>query len=563
MQLLDEPTNRRVQYTYGPSGRIESRDGVPFSYDRVGRRVEDDHFTYKWDWRSRLYSVAVKAQWQDAEGNVIVPTYAGHQVWYEYDASGRLLWRKHLDPHGSLYEKRVFLWEGSCLFAEAAFTDETETSLRWRKTYLPGPQRLDDQVQVHIETFPTSDTEQPKNQTYAFIRDELGTVIALVEEVPGADPDEHPIPAARYLYTPYGDLLAVGGRTITSDVELFPGGQNLLFQGLWTDPVTGLAYARARWYDPRNTHFISEDPAGYQDSENLYQFVIGRPHAAVDPTGLTSRTDIGRERLFYTWHLGWIDLTHAVDPGNQSSLHDAWTKLSQAEAGEPVTFELSMRQGTAGSIAFKQTSISSQVEAKEAHRERANQLLFAWQRLAEEFEEFQGEGIQSNQIVTSAYGMLTGEQEKIASSFSTEDLVSDLLTFYAEVENTKIAELLTHAGRLPDEKEFSYYVWDYYLRPEAEGNRDWEPVFIDPYQILDSVAANPVGRAFASEMGIDSEMYARLLDVPRYIRAYLSNFGKPYMPEYFRKYTPDSEGVSVLVQANEGRVWENLKEKAR
>ncbi|MCP4897523.1 MAG: hypothetical protein GY906_11175, partial [bacterium] len=32
----------------------------------------------------------------------------------------------------------------------------------------------------------------------------------------------------------------------------FPGGQNLLFQGLWTDPVTGLSYARNRWYDARN-----------------------------------------------------------------------------------------------------------------------------------------------------------------------------------------------------------------------------------------------------------------------------------------------------------------------
>jgi YD repeat-containing protein len=173
IQLLDEPTNYRIQYSYGPSGRIGSRDGIVFSYDRAGRRIEDDHFTYRWDWRGRLYSVTVKDQWQDIEGNVITPTYGGHQVWYEYDAFGRLLWRKHLDPQGSLYEKRVFLWEGSCLFAEAAFTDETESSLRWRKTYLPGSQRLDDQVQVHIETFPTSDTEQPMNQTYTFIRDEL------------------------------------------------------------------------------------------------------------------------------------------------------------------------------------------------------------------------------------------------------------------------------------------------------------------------------------------------------------------------------------------------------
>ena len=38
------------------------------------------------------------------------------------------------------------------------------------------------------------------------------------------------------------------------------------FQGLWTDPVTGLAYARARWYDARNASWLSEDPAGAVDS---------------------------------------------------------------------------------------------------------------------------------------------------------------------------------------------------------------------------------------------------------------------------------------------------------
>ena len=34
----------------------------------------------------------------------------------------------------------------------------------------------------------------------------------------------------------------------------------LFFQGLWTDPTTGLAYARNRWYDPHNAAWLSRRP---------------------------------------------------------------------------------------------------------------------------------------------------------------------------------------------------------------------------------------------------------------------------------------------------------------
>ena len=66
----------------------------------------------------------------------------------------------------------------------------------------------------------------------------------------------------------------------------FPGGQTMLFQGLWTDPTTGLAYARNRWYDPHNASWLSEDPAGAVDSSNLYAFVGWGPNSGTDPMGL-------------------------------------------------------------------------------------------------------------------------------------------------------------------------------------------------------------------------------------------------------------------------------------
>ncbi len=64
------------------------------------------------------------------------------------------------------------------------------------------------------------------------------------------------------------------------------GGQNHLFQGLWTDPTTGLSYARNRWYDARTASWLSIDPLGAVDSQNLYAFVGWAPHMGTDPMGL-------------------------------------------------------------------------------------------------------------------------------------------------------------------------------------------------------------------------------------------------------------------------------------
>ena len=71
----------------------------------------------------------------------------------------------------------------------------------------------------------------------------------------------------------------------------FPGGVGELFEGLWTDPVTGLNYARARWYDSRNGSWLSEDPAGTVDSPNIYAFVGWQPNMQLDPMGLCKGRD--------------------------------------------------------------------------------------------------------------------------------------------------------------------------------------------------------------------------------------------------------------------------------
>jgi RHS repeat-associated protein len=95
----------------------------------------------------------------------------------------------------------------------------------------------------------------------------------------------------------------------------------VLFQGLWHDPVTGLAYARNRWYDPRTAHWLSPDPMGPVDSPNLYAFVGWRPHMARDPNG----------ELAFLPVLGYMAVSAAVSVAIGASFETAQTIYAEDE----------------------------------------------------------------------------------------------------------------------------------------------------------------------------------------------------------------------------------------
>jgi RHS repeat-associated protein len=445
LEWMSSTSQGRSDFEAGAYGRIESRDGIAFEYDSSGRRIKDDRYEYRWDWRDLLREV-----------NVIDEShpYSGDQVRYEYDALGRLLQRTHLgklDDTGerSFIERRSFIWDGPTLLSEVGFGDPTnDNAIRWRKTYVPGPTGLDDAVQVLVEIF-NEDTLYPST-LYTYIRDEMGTVIGIVEESDEADPSKPPL-VARYTYSPYGEahvetepellkveflgditsieteagiieqviedseLAAAGVLSITMSLPLdtvslaegflvyrknsvddelqyvdsddyiisidkknpariiillpkgwargfdyrvnssnsmkdyltryfneaidvagtiplctkeiietssyctasvsqtitfnshntpfestkhnsiltcgnaisgrFPGGQSILYQGHWSDPVSGLSYARNRWLDVNTASWLSSDPALSVDSSNLYAFVGWSPHRYLDSMG--------------------------------------------------------------------------------------------------------------------------------------------------------------------------------------------------------------------------------------------------------------------------------------
>jgi RHS repeat-associated protein len=87
-------------------------------------------------------------------------------------------------------------------------------------------------------------------------------------------------------YSPYG-------AEISADF-----GENLGYQGDCTDPVTGLVYMNARWYNPATGSFVSSDtlngtPIPSTVDGNPYAYADGNPVTDIDPTGHSIWSDVG------------------------------------------------------------------------------------------------------------------------------------------------------------------------------------------------------------------------------------------------------------------------------
>ena len=104
----------------------------------------------------------------------------------------------------------------------------------------------------------------------------------------------------RYVYSPYGTVTTLDAGWMPQGT---PPGISNLYQGMALDPVTGLYYARNRNYSPSLESVlrqelksrlstgvahreINQDPAGFINGANTYQFVMSNPVGNVDPEGL-------------------------------------------------------------------------------------------------------------------------------------------------------------------------------------------------------------------------------------------------------------------------------------
>lgn len=169
---------------------------------------------------------------------------------------------------------------------------------------------------------------------------------------------------------------------------------------------------------------------------------------------MTSRADIETGRLRYTCNCGWVDWGHA-SPGGARRL---WNQL-QSESGslehmfEGVELQLNghpaffvwyaQSMGVAGR-ALATSARQFVVRKSLSVRQRKAVALAIFQRVSMEFETMQGR---------FPWGVVSGP-----SSFSLEDLISNMIGFYRAVENYSEAQAKQWCVEVS--RDASYDVYD-------------------------------------------------------------------------------------------------------
>ncbi|HWT02035.1 MAG TPA: RHS repeat-associated core domain-containing protein [Pyrinomonadaceae bacterium] len=225
------------------ANRIAQFGQATYSFDEQGMTTAKTDAqgttTYQWDARGRMTQATLPG---------------GQTVQYGYDALGRMATRT---AGGTT---TTSLYDGSEVVLDRA-SDGAQVD------YLNGPGMDDKLRQSRAATGPLY-----------FLQDQLGSTVALTDAAGGV--------AERMSYEPFGG----GGASALT---------RFTYTGRERDAQTNLMYYRARWYDPAQGRFLSEDPAGFAGGINKYAYVSNNPVSKNDPLGLYE-TDV---HFYLTYYL--------------------------------------------------------------------------------------------------------------------------------------------------------------------------------------------------------------------------------------------------------------------
>jgi RHS repeat-associated protein len=231
-QLL--PTARQAG-SADAANRVTQFDQASYTFDAEGQTTSktDAQGTTQYDWDSR--------------GRLTSATLPGGQtVGYSYDAMGRRASRTAAGQTTS------FLYDGEDVVLDRSGNAVTAD-------YLNGP-GIDNKLRQ----------SSASSGTLYFLQDHLGSTASLTNASGGVVESQQ--------YEAFG---ASAGSTLT----------RYGYTGRERDPSTGLLFYRARWYDPHQGRFLSEDPSMPDVADlNSYAYVGNNPLSWVDPSGLVKYT---------------------------------------------------------------------------------------------------------------------------------------------------------------------------------------------------------------------------------------------------------------------------------
>ncbi len=220
-------------YSYNSSNELTSTPSGSYTYDKNGNMLtRPDGAQFTWDYSNRLTKV-------------VLPN-GGGTVTFQYDPFGRRI--QKAGPLGTTN----YLYDGTNIIAEV---DSAGNILA---RFALGP--LIDEPLSQFRSGATTYYQAEGSGSITSMADSSATI------------------AATYSYDSYGNLSASTG-TIVNPYR---------YTSREFDAETGIYYYRARFFDPSNGRFLSEDPKKTTAEFNFYRYALNSPLNRMDPLGWAS-----------------------------------------------------------------------------------------------------------------------------------------------------------------------------------------------------------------------------------------------------------------------------------
>jgi RHS repeat-associated protein len=234
---LDDVGNRAAShhgssYSYQPFNRLVTANSNTYAYNANGNLTSktdaSGSWTYTWGYEDRLKQASKSG---------------GVTVTYSFDALGRRVQRT-----SSAGGTTKFVYDGGDVVRDLDGAGTTIADY----LNLPG---IDNKLRQTVG-----------GSSSYFVTDHLGTTRAFADTSGNV--------TSSLGYDSYGNITSGSAAT------------RYTYTGREMDADAGLMYYRARWYDPQQGSFISEDPIGFEGGFNLYTYVENNPVNDMDPFGL-------------------------------------------------------------------------------------------------------------------------------------------------------------------------------------------------------------------------------------------------------------------------------------
>jgi RHS repeat-associated protein len=249
VRMVDYKNGGEVVYSYNALDQMLSAGNISFGYDGNGnviRKVVSGQETqYVWDYEDKM----VKIVYPNGSVNEFETNYEGKR-------------RKKVDSSGVTY----FFYDGDKLLAEVDGSDNLLAVYEWGVRGLLSQWRNGARYYYHL--------------------DGLGSVVQVT--------NESQVVVASYKYDAWGNDL-VDPQSLIPNPFKYVGGL-----GYYSDKESGLKLLGVRYYDSQVGRFWSLDPI--KEGQNWYGYVRNNPINFVDPTGLSFRGWLCRQRCWGAYY---------------------------------------------------------------------------------------------------------------------------------------------------------------------------------------------------------------------------------------------------------------------